>query len=438
MDTHTLTGTKWRNEIKQQLAQARTVVALWSAAAEESDYVMDEAEDAKKRGILVPALIESMQLPYGFRQIQTANMIGWNGEEDHPGLQQLVAALRVHLKNGDEVEVSQTRTATTAPTSDATAPPREQRSPPPASGAKARADHADRAVGKVPMLVPAAGQTFRDKLKVGGEGPLMVVIPAGRFLMGSPPKEPDRADDEGPQHEVTIAHPFALGVYAVTFDEYERYTVDTKVDKPDDNGWGRGKRPIINVSWKDAQAYCAWLSLQTGLRYRLPSEAEWEYACRAGTTTPFHFGERLRTDQANFDGNFTYNGSTKDEYRAKTVPVGSFAPNDFGLHDMHGNVWEWCEDTWHDNYRGAPADGSVWESRARRVPCAARRGVVRRSGGLPRGLPLLRPPGLPRLRHRFPCVSWGPHRNAGCCVADHGIAEPLNTERRAVALARFF
>lgn len=123
MDTHTLTGTKWRNEIKKQLAQARTVVALWSAAAEESDYVMDEAEDAKKRGILVPALIESMQLPYGFRQIQTASLIGWNGEGNHPGLQQLVAALRVHLKEGDEVQPSHSRTAATAP------PPTPQRSP---------------------------------------------------------------------------------------------------------------------------------------------------------------------------------------------------------------------------------------------------------------------------------------------------------------------
>ena len=211
---------------------------------------------------------------------------------------------------------------------------------------------------------PAPGQkTFLDKLKSGGEGPLMVVIPAGRFLMGSPPEEPERSDDEGPQHEVRIAEPFAMGVYALTFEEYDRYCEATKREKPGDLGWGRANRPVIDVSWNDAQAYCVWLSEQAGRAYRLPSEAQWEYACRAGTTTPFHFGARIGTDQANFDGNYTYNGSAKGEYREQTVPVGSFPPNAFGLYDMHGNVWEWCEDAWHGNYKGAPTDGSAWEAK---------------------------------------------------------------------------
>lgn len=212
------------------------------------------------------------------------------------------------------------------------------------------------------MPVPDAGQTFRDKLKTGGDGPLMVVIPAGRFVMGSPPEEPKRSNDEGPQHEVRIAEPFAMGVYAVTFDEYDRFCDSTGRDKPGDVGWGRADRPVINVSWDDAKAYATWLSEQTGRTYRLPSEAEWEYACRAGTTTPFHCGERIDSDQGNFDGRHTYNGSARGEYRKKTAPVGSFAPNAFGLHDMHGNVLEWCQDTWHDNYEGAPADRSAWEA----------------------------------------------------------------------------
>jgi formylglycine-generating enzyme required for sulfatase activity len=194
--------------------------------------------------------------------------------------------------------------------------------------------------------------TFRDRLKVGGEGPLMVVIPVGRFLMGSPPDEPERPDDEGPQHEVKIAKPFAMGVYAVTFDEYARFAEATGRRRPKDEDWGRGKRPVIHVAWDDAQAYCAWLTDQTGWTYRLPSEAEWEYACRAGTTTPFHFGARISTDQANFNGSSTYNGSAKGEYRQKTLPVGTFAPNAFGLYDMHGNVWEWCEDAWQDYHEG--------------------------------------------------------------------------------------
>jgi formylglycine-generating enzyme required for sulfatase activity len=190
----------------------------------------------------------------------------------------------------------------------------------------------------------------------------MVVIPAGQFVMGSPPTEPGRSDAEDPQHEVHIAKPFALGVYAVTFDDYDRFCDSNKSNKPDDRGWGRGNRPVIAVTWEEARAYCAWLSEQTGRRYRLPSEAEWEYACRAGTDTPFHFGPRITTDQANFDGNYTYNGSAKGEYREKTVPVGSFPPNAFGLYNMHGNVWEWCQDAWHGNYNGAPMDGSAWEA----------------------------------------------------------------------------
>ncbi len=207
-----------------------------------------------------------------------------------------------------------------------------------------------------------AGEVFRDTLKSGGEGPKMVVIPAGKFKMGSPSSEPERDDDEWPQHEVRIERPFAIGQYEVTFEEYERFAEATGRRKPDDAGWGRGRRPVINVSWDDAVAYAQWLSAQTGATYRLPSEAEWEYAARAGTETPFHFGERITTDQANFNGNSTYNGSAKGEYRKKTVAVGSFPANAFGLHDVHGNVWEWVQDCWHDDYKGALDDGSAWES----------------------------------------------------------------------------
>jgi formylglycine-generating enzyme required for sulfatase activity len=220
-----------------------------------------------------------------------------------------------------------------------------------------------RAVGLVDPLLLVSGKTFRDPLKEGGEGPPMAVIPAGRFLMGSPPDELDRWDNEGPQHEVIFAQPFALGVYAVTFDDYDRFCERTMRGKPPDADWGRAKRPVIISSWDDAEDYCRWLTDQTGRAYRLPSEAEWEYACRAGTTTPFYFGERITPEQANFDGNATYNGSARGKYRGKTVEVGSFPPNAFGLYDMHGNVWEWCQDRWHNNYEGAPDDGSAWESR---------------------------------------------------------------------------
>lgn len=153
-----------------------------------------------------------------------------------------------------------------------------------------------------------------------------------------------------------------MGAYPVIFDEYDRFCEVAKRQRRGDRGWGRGSRPAINISWEDAQAYCAWLTQQSGQHYRMPSEAEWECACRGCTSTPFHFGEYLTTDQANFNGGFTYNGSAKGEYRGKTTPVGSFPPNDFGLYDMHGNVSEWCQDIWHDNYNGAPADGSPWDA----------------------------------------------------------------------------
>jgi formylglycine-generating enzyme required for sulfatase activity len=172
----------------------------------------------------------------------------------------------------------------------------------------------------------------------------MVIIPAGSFLMGSPPDEKYRDSDEGPQHQVTISRRFALGRTAVTFDEYDQFCAQTGRDKPGDAGWGRGSRPVINVSWADATAYCEWLSGQTGQRYRLPTEAEWEYACRAGTTTPFSFGAAITPEQVNYDGRHPYAGGRKGLYRKRTVPVMSLPANPWGLHEMHGNVWEWCVD----------------------------------------------------------------------------------------------
>ena len=190
--------------------------------------------------------------------------------------------------------------------------------------------------------------------------PELVVIPAGRFVMGSPEYEEGRLPREGPEHEVTFAHPFALGRYPVTFEEYDHFCAETGREKPNDQGWGRGRRPVINVSWEAAQAYCAWLGGRTGQLYRLPSEAEWEYACRAGTTTPFWTGATISSEQANYDAKDTYGPGRKDEYRKKTTPVDTFPENPWGLHDMHGNVWEWCEDCWNDSYVRAPEDGSAW------------------------------------------------------------------------------
>ena len=183
--------------------------------------------------------------------------------------------------------------------------------------------------------------------------PPMVYIPGGSFLMGSPKTEEGRFDIEGPQHRVEIA-PFYMGRYPVTQAQYQAVMGENPSRFKGENN------PVERVSWHKAKEFCQKLSEQTGKTYRLPSEAEWEYACRAGTTTPFYFGETISTDQANYDGSRTYGNGKKGVFRGKTTPVGSFPPNAFGLYDMHGNVLEWCEDVWHDNYEGAPDDGRPW------------------------------------------------------------------------------
>jgi formylglycine-generating enzyme required for sulfatase activity len=194
------------------------------------------------------------------------------------------------------------------------------------------------------------------------DAPQMMVIPAGSFIMGSPPGERGRKAAEGPQHPVRIARSFALSRDLITFDEWDACAAEggCKNYFPNDEHWGRDLRPVINVSSNDAQDYVAWLSAKTGHRYRLPSEAEWEYAARAGTTTPYYTGYSITTDQANYDGVDYPNAGSSGVYRQMTTPVGTFSPNAFGLTDMAGNVWQWTADCWNADYRGAPTDGSAW------------------------------------------------------------------------------
>lgn len=183
--------------------------------------------------------------------------------------------------------------------------------------------------------------------------PEMVVIPPGEFMMGSPATEEDRDDEEGPQRKVTIASPLLVSKYEVTFSEWDAcYAAGGCAFQPNDQGRGRGKRPVINVSWNDIQQYIKWLSSKTGMPYRLLTEAEWEYAARAGTTTRYSWGDDPGENNASCDG-------CKSQWDTKqAAPVGSFKPNDFGLYDMHGNVWEWVQDC-HGKYTDAPNNGSV-------------------------------------------------------------------------------
>jgi formylglycine-generating enzyme required for sulfatase activity/uncharacterized protein with von Willebrand factor type A (vWA) domain len=191
----------------------------------------------------------------------------------------------------------------------------------------------------------------------------MVAIPGGEFMMGSPETEKNSMSRERPQHRVTV-QPFFMGKYAITQAQWKAVARLPKVERdlePEPSGFKGENRPVERITWDDAVEFCARLSRYTGKEYRLPSEAEWEYACRAGTTTPFHFGETITTKLANYNGDYVSADEPKGEYRRETTPVGYFqVANQFGLYDMHGNVWEWCADEWHDNYEGATRDGTIW------------------------------------------------------------------------------
>ena len=193
----------------------------------------------------------------------------------------------------------------------------------------------------------------------------MVYIPGGTFIMGSPEDEEKSGWSIGkdvPQHQVEV-EPFYLGKFLVTQAQWREVAQLPEIERelnPEPSEFKGEERPVEQVSWSDAVEFCARLSKATGREYRLPSEAEREYACRAGTTTPFHYGETLTSEIANYASNNTYAEETAGEHQQKTTPVGSFPPNSFGLYDMHGNVSEWCTDPWHDSYEGAPRNGIVW------------------------------------------------------------------------------
>ncbi|MFM7364652.1 MAG: SUMF1/EgtB/PvdO family nonheme iron enzyme, partial [Cuspidothrix sp.] len=206
----------------------------------------------------------------------------------------------------------------------------------------------------IPQNIPLS--SFQEDL---GNGVFleMIAIPGGTFIMGSPENEAERWDNESPQHRVTVPS-FFMGKYPLTQAQYQA------ILGKNPSSFKGNNRPVETVSWDDAVAFCQKLSQKTGKNYQLPSEAQWEYACRAGTTTPFYFGETITTDLVNYNGDYPYGNAPKGEYRQQTTNVGSFPPNAFGLYDMHGNVWEWCEDDWHKNYINAPTNGSTWNSRS--------------------------------------------------------------------------
>jgi formylglycine-generating enzyme required for sulfatase activity len=318
-------GEHFDDVIEKALNAAKCVIVMWSERSVQSRYVRDEATYALDQDKLVPVAIENVNLPFRFKGVHTLSLLGWDGSKDFSDFRRLVEDI----------------TAIVGP------PATERR-----KGQLAdRRRSTRRSTPRKPESKLKLGTVFRDKFKDGSQGPEMVVIPAGTFQMGD--IVGDGSNNERPVHQVRIGKPFAIGRYEVTFENYDRFAAATKHGLPDDQGWGRDQLPVINVSWDDAVAYAEWLSGQIGKLYRLPTEAEWEYAARGGTETRYWWGNETNPGMANYDG-----GSSK--WNGKTAPVGSFKPNPFGLYDTAGNVWEWVHDCWHRDYNGAPHTGAAW------------------------------------------------------------------------------
>jgi formylglycine-generating enzyme len=318
-------GKTFRQHIKENLDAARCVVVVWSQHSIDSHWVLEEAETGRKRTILVPLRIDQVEPPFGFGSIQAADLTAWNHDASHLQFRLCVDAISALVPQPDPAKKPSPKISVTSV--------------------------------EPPVAKPQLPENF-------------VLIKGGTFMMGSPESEVDRSSDET-LHEVKLSD-FAICRYAVTVGEYLDYARQKKIKY--DSKMENERYPAVHVSWDDAVAYCEWLSEKLGGgEYRLPTEAEWEYACRAGTTTPFNTGENLTTAQANYNGNSPYRNYPKGVYRRKIVSVDSFQPNGFGLYNMHGNVWEWCLDWYSDTYyeecrkQGGVENPKAPESGLRRV-----------------------------------------------------------------------
>ncbi len=341
-------GFPWADWLDQQVQACDALVALigrrWveefeaRSAPGARDFVRVEIESALRRGVPVAPVFlgdapepDLARIPEGVRPLLDRQAFRVRRGRDLDGdLAALVEALKRAIALHQEMTSTERERREAASTA----------SEAPADERRWRA--------MLDRLGAGVDGGFRERLRFGGEGPAMVALKGGVFTMGS-----NESDREKPPHRVTVP-PFAIGRFAVTFGEYDAYCSAKGVKGTGDQGWGRGRRPAISVSRDDAQDYCGWLSEQTGAEYRLPSEAEWEFACRAGSQTRWSFGD----EESALGAHAWFLGNSGEQ----THPVGEKEPNAFGLYDMHGNVREWCQDAWNDDYSGAPSDGSAWMS----------------------------------------------------------------------------
>ena len=353
------------SEIRQAKEDAKCEVLLFSELSIE-EWALNDARYARKHGVVFfLALLDEVEVPLTFRALRTVSLVGWQGGEPHAGFDQLVDEI-ARILGTPRVEKAPEKPGRHSTTVQAGAQTGEERR---------RRSHWRTwirrgvrivvfATGLVILVLGAWALARRglDELNasatvtrvsslcevVPGFGPEMIVLEGGPFQMRDDAGSASTAQQ--PVRTVTVK-PFAIGTCEVTFEDYDQFAQATKRTLPADLGWGRGRRPVINVSWDDAKAYAAWLSQQTGKAYRLPTEAEWEYAARSGGKPDVWAGT---SDAKQLPDYAVYNTN-------RTEPVGGKKPNGLGLNDMSGNVWEWVEDCWHDNYEGAPTDGSAWE-----------------------------------------------------------------------------
>lgn len=362
--------------LKQQREQREQRVAAQQRTLEqeEAERLGKQQRDAEKRARQQSAARKGASTPLYLSRRRTLQLLGYGGSG-------LVLVSAVALLSDREPEPKLEPEASAAVELD---PPEPIASSDPSNLSTIDFD-TTQVDTRGEVIERTSGQVRGFREDLGNQiGLDMVAIPAEEFVMGSPEDEAERFSDEGPQRTVQVPA-FFMGRFPVTQAQYEAVMGNNPAYFTK-NG---ANRPVEKVSWHDAVAFCENLSQMTRRTYRLPSEAEWEYACRASTTTPFYFGSAITTELANYNGDHTYGAAPQGLSRRQTTEVGRFPPNAFGLYDMHGNIWEWCADHWHGNYEGAPLDGTAWLSNDES------------SDRLMRGGSWVNPPRFCRSAHRF-------------------------------------